>query len=304
MPKKQLTEKQIKKLIKKLKDAKKKKKKTKKDALISQKVTQKVIIGSNIKDKNESNAGRSFPQIQFLPQQNMDTQLLRDLLLKTNSSPLTREVTSRVENRPNYDLADQYGLNNNYNPFYSGYIQSMGQQQDDNQTDISSLSEDAPELNSEYSSFFGNDSNSNNDLNTNSVLQPPAEKQGTLDTPIPPPKPNTLAQSKITAFYQPEENDLFSRETEIMPDDTRTLVRPMDWFNTEKLPADDEFVRLNEIPKQKKKEKKKKYLPEDVTILSAETEIVTPIVKEKNLGRPPGSKNKPKKASNVISENK
>ena len=80
MPKKQLTEKQIKKLIKKLKDAKKKKRKTKRDATVSQKVTQKVIIGSNMKDKNEGNAGRSFPQIQFLPQtqtQNGDTLYIR-----------------------------------------------------------------------------------------------------------------------------------------------------------------------------------------------------------------------------------
>ena len=127
MAKKELTEKQIKKLIKKLKDKKKKKRKTKKDALISQKVTQKVIIGSNMKDKPEQNAGRSFPQIQFLPQpqtQNMDTQLIRDLLIRNNSSPLTREVTSRVPYRPNYDLADQYGLNNNYNP-YVGIIRAI-----------------------------------------------------------------------------------------------------------------------------------------------------------------------------------
>ena len=129
MTKKQLTEKQIKKLIKKLKDAKKKKRKQKKDATVSQRVTQKVIIGGNMKDKNEGNAGRSFPQIQFLPQtqtQNGDTQLLRDLLLRNISSPLTREVTSRVQNRPNYDLADQYGLNNNYNP-YVGIITAIPQ---------------------------------------------------------------------------------------------------------------------------------------------------------------------------------
>ena len=133
MAKKQLTEKQIKKLIKKLKDAKKKKRKTKRDATVSQRVTQKVIIGSNLKDKD--NAGRSFPQIQFLPQtQNGDTQLLRDLLLRNISSPLTREVTSRVQNRPNYDLADQYGLNNNYNP-YVGIITAIPDPQPNPQPD-------------------------------------------------------------------------------------------------------------------------------------------------------------------------
>jgi len=53
---KTLTEQKLKKLIKKLKDAKKKKRKQKRDALISQRVTQKVIIGGNAKP--ESNAGR------------------------------------------------------------------------------------------------------------------------------------------------------------------------------------------------------------------------------------------------------
>ena len=75
MAKKEISKKQIKQLIKKLKDAKKKKRKTKKDATVSQRVTQKVIIGSNLKDKNDGDAGRSFPQIQFIPQQNIDTQI-------------------------------------------------------------------------------------------------------------------------------------------------------------------------------------------------------------------------------------
>jgi hypothetical protein len=271
-------------LIKKLKDAKKKKKKQKKDATVSQRVTQKVIIGSNLKDKNDGNAGRSFPVVQFLPQQNMDTQLLRDLLLRSNSSPLTRDVVSRVPYKPSYDTSDQYGLTYNDNTFYSGSIPSMGQQYD-NQTEISSLSEDAPELNSEYSSFFGNDSNLNNNFDTSSLLQPPPQKQGTLDTPMPTPKPNALAQSKITTFYQPEEPDLFSRETERIPDD-------------------DEFVRFNETPKKSRKSKKKKYLPEDATILSADTEIVTPIAKDKPKprGRPKGSKNKPKDTSKEFTE--
>ena len=287
MPKKELSQKQHKKLIKKLKDAKKKKRRQKKDATVSQRVTQKVIIGSNIKDKNDGNAGRSFPVVQFLPQQNMDTQLLRDLLLRNNSSPLTREVVSKVPYKPSYDTSDQYGLTYNDNTFYSGSIPSIGQQYD-NQTEISSLSEDAPELNSEYSSFFGND-NSNNNFDEPSLLQPPPQKQGTLDTPMPTPKPNALVQSEIpysVQKYMGKENDLFS-------------------IDTEKLPGDDEFVRLfNETPKKSRKSKKKKYLPEDATILSADTEIVTPIAKDKPKprGRPPGSKNKPKDTSKEFTE--
>ena len=140
---KTLTEQKLKKLIKKLKDAKKKKRKQKRDALISQKVTQKVIIGSNVKDKTESNAGRSFPQIQFLPQpqtQNGDTQLLRDLLLRNKLSPLTRENISRVPYKPSYDLGDQAGLNYNYNPYNSGNIGSQPQDNQNNQDNQSYIS--------------------------------------------------------------------------------------------------------------------------------------------------------------------
>ena len=95
----------------------------------------------------------------------------------------------------------------------------------DNQTEISNLSENAPELNSEYSSFFGNDNNSNNNFDEPSLLQPPPQKQGTLDTPMPTPKPNALVQSEIpysVQKYMGKENDLFS-------------------IDTEKLPGDDEF---------------------------------------------------------------
>ena len=103
MAKKQLTEKQYKKLIKKLKDAKKAKRKRPRNKNVNQRVSQNVIIGSNISEKKQTDAGRSFPVIQFLPQmqsQNMDTQLLRDLLLRNISSPLTKEVKSRVPYRP------------------------------------------------------------------------------------------------------------------------------------------------------------------------------------------------------------
>ena len=226
---KTLTEQKLKKLIKKLKDAKKKKRKQKRDALISQRVTQKVIIGGG-SGKPESNTGRSFPQIQFLPQpqiQNGDTQLLREIFLRNNLSPLTRPPISRVPNRPNYDLADQYGLNDNYNPYNSG----LGTQPLDNQSDISVLSENGPEINSEFSSMFGNDSD------TNSVLQPPPEKQGTLDTPIPNPKPNALAQTKITEFYEPDENPPIAVQ--------KYMEKESDLFSkaTEKLPEESEFVR-------------------------------------------------------------
>jgi hypothetical protein len=167
----------------------------------------------------------------------------------------------------------------------------MRQQQEDNQTDISSLSEDAPE----FSYLFGNDSYSNNDFETSSVLQPPPIKQGTLDTPIPTPKPNALAQSEIpysVQKYMGKERDLFS-------------------IDTEKLPADDEFERPNNNPILREKPKtpnsKKKYLPEDYTIDSADTEVIDKDVKDlrakpKARGRPPGSKNKPKDTSKVFTE--
>jgi hypothetical protein len=280
MPKKELSEKQLKKLIKKLKDAKKKKRKTKKDATVSQKVTQKIVIGSNIKDKNEGNAGRSFPVIQFLPQQNMDTQLLRDLLLRSNSSPLTREVTSKVPYRPTYDLSDQYGLNYNDNPFYSGSVgNSNNNEQSDNISDISEFTSDNPSDISEFT------------YDTPLVLQPPPQKQGTLDTPISTPKPNALAQSKITEFYKPEEPDLFSKETMPFVDDTpikpkanniyqkwldenssiyeRTLVRPMDFIKPKNTLNEDKTVNLNKPTK-----KKKKKLPDDFSIDSADTIII------------------------------
>ena len=249
---------------------------------MSQKVTQKVIIGGSAKP--ESNAGRSFPQIQFLPQpqiQNGDTQLLRELFLRNNLSPLTRTPISRVPYKPNYDLGDQSGLEYNYNQ-YVGSITSLQPPQDnqDNQSDISGLSENAPELNSEFSSMFGNDSD------TNSVLQPPPEKQGTLDTSIPNPKPNALAQTKIPKYYPPavqkymeKESDLFSRDTERMPEDYE-FVRPI--------------VKSSETPKKKKKLKEQYVLPDD---LSVETAKVTPISVTKpkrRKGRPIGSKNKTK----------
>ena len=295
MPKKELTEKQIKKLIKKLKDKKKKKRKTKKDALISQKVTQKVIIGGSTKP--EQNAGRSFPQIQFLPQpqtQNMDTQLIRDLLIRNNSSPLTREVTSRVPYRPNYDLADQYGLNNNYNP-YVGIIRAIPQPdpQPEPQPDPQPDPQDYFAYDNEIETPIPKNQNMLNsaeqrrqqdDLYKNYIkeegqrrqeqfekeeekiqqtefntLKPPPQKQSTLDRPLKDPKQPNLGRSDIR-----------------------------DYFNT--------F-----IPSSSQKENTK--LSEDVfdTLPSQEKEdfidprtFLDDLIKEKPRGRPPGSKNKAK----------
>ena len=129
--------------------------------------------------------------------------------------------------------------------------------------------------------MIGNDRTSlANKSFTNSLLKPPPQKQGTLDTPPPIPKPNALAQSRITQFYQPEEPDLFSKETLPFVDDATTFVRPMDFVSPKKsetFPIGDEFVRPNETPTLKEKPKKqkkektpktKKYLPDDQTINS------------------------------------
>ena len=273
MAKKQLTEKQYKKLIKKLKDAKKAKRKRPRNKNVNQRVSQNVIIGSNISEKKQTDAGRSFPVIQFLPQmqsQNMDTQLLRDLLLRNISSPLTKEVTSRVPYRPSYDLGDQYGLNLD-NPVNLG----IPRPEYDAETDISDLT-DFGSLETNY--------NNDNDFNTDYLLKPPPEKQGNLDAPIPNPKPNALAQTKITGFYEPQPNetdvnDLFSRATEKFPDD-------------------DEYERPNEtsVVKPKNNNKKIKF------IIEGENEDETQVIDRKKRGRPPGSRNKKKDTSKDTSK--
>lgn len=272
MPKKELTEKQIKKLIKKLKDKKKKKRKTKKDALISQKVTQKVIIGGSTKP--EQNAGRSFPQIQFLPQQNMDTQLLRDLLIRNNSSPLTRDVVSKVPYRPNYDTSDQYGLSYNDNTFYENSLGTQSQE-DDNQTEISGISE--------YPSEFTSDLENYSSVSDTNSLQLPPQKQGNLDKPILEPKPINLTQPKITEYYQrgipanvqswlnKDEEDLFTKDTRSF-NDNRDLVRPMDFVkpkNNDNSITEDKTINRN----KKTKSKRPKQLPEDYSIASTETQV-------------------------------
>ena len=273
MPKKQLTEKQYKKLLQKIKDAKKAKRKRRQNKNVNQRVSQNVIISSNIGGKKQTDAGRSFPQIQFLPQmqsQNMDTQLLRDLLLRVNSSPLTREVTSRVPYRPSYDLGDQYGLNID-NPVNLG----IPRPEYDSQTDVSDIS-DLASLETQY--------NNDNDYNTDYLLKPPPEKQGNLDTPIPNPKPNALAQTKITKFYEPKPTaedtiDLFSKATE-------------------KLPNDYEYERPNETSVVKLKTKKKNLK----FIIEGENEDKAQVIEEKKRGRPLGSKNKTKDTSKDTSK--
>ena len=292
---KTLTEQKLKKLIKKLKDAKKKKRKQKKDALISQRVTQKSIIGGSAKP--ESNAGRSFPIVQFLPQpqiQNGDTQLLREIFLRNNLSPLTRENISRVPYKPSYDLGDQYGLNDNYNPYNSGSIGSQPQDNQDNQSDNSALSYDdafrQQDDNLTNISLRSDDTSdmeiySKKGFDLTSLLQTPPEKQGNLDMPIPNPKPNALAQTKTPIAvqkYMEKESDLFSRATE-------------------KLPEESEFVRPNvkqsETPKKKKKLKEQYVLPDD---LSVETAKVTPIsVTKPKRGRPRKKKEEEKKEEDV-----
>ena len=55
MPKKQLTEKQYKKLLQKIKDVKKAKRKRRQNKNVNQRVSQNVIIGSNIGEKKTKN---------------------------------------------------------------------------------------------------------------------------------------------------------------------------------------------------------------------------------------------------------
>jgi hypothetical protein len=193
----------LKKIVKKLKEAKKRKRKQRRNDGVTQKVSQKVIIGSNVKEnKATENVGRSFPQIQFLPQtqsQSLDTQLLRDLLLQKNMSPLTREVKESVSIRPSYDLADQYGLNLNtpvtlglqtepvsvpVPPTTNNNIELPRFDDDSNNTDIVTLEPQQQIMNDEETiRYFEN------------VLKPPPEPQGNLDTPLKEPEPIRLGQS-------------------------------------------------------------------------------------------------------------
>ena len=301
MAKKQLTEQKLKKLIKKLKDAKKKKRKQKRDALISQRVTQKVIIGGRAKP--ESNTGRSFPQVQFLPQpqiQNGDTQLLREIFLRNNLSPLIRPPISRVPYKPSYDLGDQYGLNYNDNPYNSGSIGSQPQDNQDNQSDNSALSYDdafrQQDDNLTNISLRSDDTSdmeiySKKGFDLTSLLQTPPEKQGNLDMPIPNPKPNALAQTKTPIAvqkYMEKESDFFSRDTKILPED-------------------DEFERPNENPTLKDKptprKLKNQYKDEDFSVADSNQDIHINTTekpkKQETRGRKKGGKNKPKETTVV-----
>jgi len=195
----------LKKVIKKLKEAKKRKRKINRDESVTQKVSQKVVIGGNLKGKGETeNVGRSFPQIQFLPQtqsQGLDTQLFRDLLLQKNMSPLTRPVKESVSVKPSYDLADQYGLNLN-TPVRLG-VEVPVPPMTNNDTEL-------PKFEDDTKMFQDEAANTNlvtlepqqqimNDEETiryfENVLKPPPEKQGTLDTPLKEPEPISFGKS-------------------------------------------------------------------------------------------------------------
>lgn len=277
----------LKKVIKKLKDAKKKRRKQKRDQGINQKVSQKVIIGGNLKGKGESeNVGRSFPIIQFQPpnqSQSFDTQLLRDLLLQKNMSPLTREVKESVSIRPSYDLADQYGLNLNTpvrlgNPIYLN--------DEDNQSEISSLTN--------FESYIP----SKNFIDEpSSVLQPPPEKQGTLDEPIKEPEPINLGkkQSKITRFLMPKPTeeevtkltegevtkltDLTSKEA--ISKTTQELFNEPDDISK----ASTKFTTITVKPKKQKKKK--------IELIEERSDIIfTPPTTEKKKRGPYNTKKK------------
>jgi hypothetical protein len=253
----------LKKVIKKLKEAKKKKRKQKRDQGVTQKVSQKVIIGRNLKGKGESeNVGRAFPQIQFLPQtqsQSLDTQLLRDLLLQKNSSPLTRPVRESVSIRPSYDLADQYGLNLETpvrlgNPIYLN--------DEDNQSDISSLTN--------FESYIPSE---NLIDEPSSVLQPPPEKQGKLDEAIKEPEPINLGkkQSKITSFYLPKPTEEEVTKLTDLSSKQAISKTTEDIFNeTERIPED--ISKATTIKPKKRKQKKTKV---ELIIEPDEKEIPT-----------------------------
>ena len=188
----------MKKVIKKLKDAKKRKRKQRRNESISQRVSQKVIIGGNLKGKGESeNVGRSFPQIQFLPQtqsQSLDTQLLRDLLLQKNMSPLTREVKESVSIRPSYDLADQYGIGLD-NPVRLG-VEVPVPPMTNNDTELPKFEDDTTNTNLvslEPQQQIMNDEETIRYFEN--VLKPPPETQGNLDKPLKEPEPISFGKS-------------------------------------------------------------------------------------------------------------
>lgn len=276
----------LKKLIKKLKEAKKTRRKRKRDEGITQKVSQKVIIG-NLKEEKKGATeyvGRSFPQIQFIPQtqsQSIDTLLLRDLLLQKNMSPLTRPVESRVPYRQLYDLGDQYGLNVG-NPVSLGIPLDI-------QSEISSLTD--------VESYVSPENIANEE---STPLQPPPEKQSNLDEPIEEPKPINLGkvQSKITSFYQPKTPEEEMTKITDLSSKQQLTKTTEDIFNE---PEDVSKAETVTKIKEKKKKKKKNIEfiienPEEMETINLpeEIEIEMKAIPKKKKGRPKGSKDKQK----------
>jgi hypothetical protein len=156
----------LRKLVKELKSKRKRK------SGVSQKVSQKVIIGNK---PFSGDAGRNFPQIQFLQQpqpQMIDTQLLREFFTQKNMSPLTRPVLPTAVQNPNnyYSLSDQYGIGLD-NPVNLGVPVDVNNDDDDSSfvTDDSALSMDT-------------------NIDRNERLRPAPQNQGNLDNPFQPPR--------------------------------------------------------------------------------------------------------------------
>jgi hypothetical protein len=250
----------LKKVIKKLKEQKKKRKKQKRDQGITQKVSQKVVIGSNIKDKTDSNVGRSFPQIQFLPQtqsQSFDSQLLRELLLQKNMSPLTRPVKESVSIKPGYDLADQYGIGLD-TPV------TLGLQTEPVSVPIPSATNndnELPRFDDDTKMFEDETTNTNlvtlepqqqimNDEETiryfENILKPPPEKQGTLDTPLKEPKPIGLGPSIFDSGDETEREFSFDK--------------PKRKSKVAKIKPEIDILEDTPTPEKKKRGKSKKTL--------------------------------------------
>ena len=129
--------------------------------------------------------------------------------------------------------------------------------------------------------MFGNDSD------TNSVLQPPPEKQGTLDTPIPKPKPNALAQPKITKFFQPQENPPQENPPQENPPQENPPIAVKQYI--EKKIEDIQTEEEEQREKQRKKQMREDYknMLKELPPQDYDYNIQT----KKGKGRPPGSKN-------------
>ena len=213
---------------------------------ITQKVSQKVVIGSDVvKNNNEGNVGRSFPQIQFLPQaqtQTLDTQLLREFLLQKNMSPLTRPVEQKTQKTKTfYDLADQYGLGLD-NPVTLG-VQVPVTEPIEVKVPVSDAFADTDffDTDTQMENFSIEGSESVN-LDT---LKKPLEKQGNLDDPIKDPEPINLDTPKKLLIQKEELSD--EERLDITPSKPRKKRGPYKKKTKIKTPEEnqpliDEFV--------------------------------------------------------------